>query len=237
MPEVGGFFYPFFPVFNPNAGKYGPQKIRIGTQAVHIPVFSPYMEICCLSMTVNPETTAHGCLKNLFSKCSGMVRLTLCISQTIIFPKNFPGQFIFPSLISKQILSTLRSFSISFLPVIHRCSVEKVFLKISQNSQKNTCTWVSFNKVAGLRPEACNFIKKETLAQVFSCEFCEIFKNPFFIEQLWWLLLIQAGYFENPLFQRISSLSLNLRFRLIRLIFWVCNNYSNHCLSCFHSYF
>ena len=28
-------------------------------------------------------------------------------------------------------------------------------------------------------PEAaCNFIKKETLAQVFSCEFCEISKNP-----------------------------------------------------------
>ena len=26
-------------------------------------------------------------------------------------------------------------------------------------------------------PEACNFIKKETLAQVFSCEFCEIYKN------------------------------------------------------------
>ena len=26
---------------------------------------------------------------------------------------------------------------------------------------------------------ACNFIKKDTLAQVFSCEFCEIFKNTF----------------------------------------------------------
>ena len=26
---------------------------------------------------------------------------------------------------------------------------------------------------------ACNFIKKETLAQVFSCEFCEISKNTF----------------------------------------------------------
>ena len=25
-----------------------------------------------------------------------------------------------------------------------------------------------------------NFIKKETRALVFSCEFCEIFKNPFF---------------------------------------------------------
>ena len=31
---------------------------------------------------------------------------------------------------------------------------------------------------------ACNFIKKETLAQVFSCEFCEISKNIFFIEHL-----------------------------------------------------
>ena len=26
-------------------------------------------------------------------------------------------------------------------------------------------------------PEACNFIKKETLVQVFSCEFCKISKN------------------------------------------------------------
>ena len=30
------------------------------------------------------------------------------------------------------------------------------------------------------RREASNFIKKEALAQVFSCEFCEIFKNTFF---------------------------------------------------------
>ena len=35
----------------------------------------------------------------------------------------------------------------------------------------------------------CNFIKKETLAQVFSSEFCEISKNTFFIEHLWWVLL------------------------------------------------
>ena len=30
-----------------------------------------------------------------------------------------------------------------------------------------------------------NFIKKETLAQVFSCEFYEISKNTFFTEHLW----------------------------------------------------
>ena len=33
--------------------------------------------------------------------------------------------------------------------------------------------------------EACNFIKKETLAQVFSREFCEISMNTFFTEHLW----------------------------------------------------
>ena len=29
-------------------------------------------------------------------------------------------------------------------------------------------------------PEACNFTKKETLAQAFFCEFCEISKNTFY---------------------------------------------------------
>ena len=40
-----------------------------------------------------------------------------------------------------------------------------------------------FNKVAGLR--SATLLKKETLAQVFSCEFCEIFKNTFFTEHIW----------------------------------------------------
>ena len=32
---------------------------------------------------------------------------------------------------------------------------------------------------------SATLLKKETLAQVFSCEFCEIFKGTFFIEHLW----------------------------------------------------
>ena len=36
-----------------------------------------------------------------------------------------------------------------------------------------------FNKVCRL--EVYNFFKKDTLAQMFSCEFCKIFKNTFFI--------------------------------------------------------
>ena len=33
-------------------------------------------------------------------------------------------------------------------------------------------------------PEACNFIKKETLAQLFSCKFCEIFESIFLYRTL-----------------------------------------------------
>ena len=57
-----------------------------------------------------------------------------------------------------------------------------MFLKISQNSQENTCASLFFNKVTGLR--FATLLKKETLAQVFSCEFCEIFKNAFFAKHL-----------------------------------------------------
>ena len=57
-----------------------------------------------------------------------------------------------------------------------RCSVKKVLLKLSHNSQKNTwCVGVFFL----IKSQACNFIKKESLTQVFSYEFCEIFKNTF----------------------------------------------------------
>ena len=48
------------------------------------------------------------------------------------------------------------------------------------------------------RPEACNYIKKETLAQVFCCEFCEISKNTFFVEHLWTTASEQV-FFEKAL--------------------------------------
>ena len=59
--------------------------------------------------------------------------------------------------------------------VAQRCSVKKVFFQILQNSQKITFAWVSF--LIKLQDVFLNFIKKETLAQVFSCKFCKICKN------------------------------------------------------------
>ena len=65
-------------------------------------------------------------------------------------------------------------------PATHRCSVKKVLLEISKNSQENNCARVPF--LIKLQAGTCNFIKKETLAQKFSCEFCETCKH------LQWLL-------------------------------------------------
>ena len=59
---------------------------------------------------------------------------------------------------------------------------DKVFLKFLQNSQENTCARVSF--LTMLQVSAYKFIKKEILAQVFFCEFCEISKNTFFAKHL-----------------------------------------------------
>ena len=43
------------------------------------------------------------------------------------------------------------------------------------------CQSLFFNKILG---QVCNFVKKETLAQVLSCEFCKVTKNTFFTEPL-----------------------------------------------------
>ena len=59
--------------------------------------------------------------------------------------------------------------------VTERRSIKKVFLEISQNSKEKTCARVSFL----IRLQAETIFKKETLAQVFSCEFYKIYKNTF----------------------------------------------------------
>ena len=51
-----------------------------------------------------------------------------------------------------------------------------MFLEILQDSQENTCARGSVL----IEFKACNFIRNDSLAQVFSCEFYEISKNTFF---------------------------------------------------------
>ena len=66
-----------------------------------------------------------------------------------------------------------------------RCFIRKgVHRNFGKFTGKHLCQSLFFIKVS-CSPEACNFIKKETLVLVFSCEFCENCKNTFFTEHLW----------------------------------------------------
>ena len=109
-----------------------------------------------------------------------------------------------------------------------RCSVGRgVVRNFAKFTGKHLCQILFFNKLAGLvleslfnkapgltashfikrlQQKACNFIKKETLAQVFSWEFCEISNNTFFTENLWGRLLLYIIYdyiFEASISSRL----------------------------------
>ena len=74
---------------------------------------------------------------------------------------------------------------------------KKLFLKILQNLQETAVSELLFYK--SCMTKGCNFIKIETLAQVFYCEFGEIFNNTFFYRKP----LVAASDAEN--LQRIAS--------------------------------
>ena len=68
---------------------------------------------------------------------------------------------------------------------MQKCPVKKDVLRIflslqlylKRDSGTSAFLWISWN--------FCNFTKKETLTQVFFCEFCETSKNNFFTEHHW----------------------------------------------------
>ena len=71
---------------------------------------------------------------------------------------------------TNRILMELTLTSNSFNSELRfRGSRPEMFLKISQNPQGKTCVRVSFLRDSGV---------------MFSCEFCEIFKNTYFLEHL-----------------------------------------------------
>ena len=79
----------------------------------------------------------------------------------------------------------LSSFLRSSLPgVFCKKVVVKNFAELTGKQLRQS---LFFNKVTAA---ASNFIKKETLAQVFFSAFCKFLRTPFFKKHLWWLLLL-----------------------------------------------
>ena len=60
---------------------------------------------------------------------------------------------------------------------------EGVLKNFSKFTEKHLCQSLLFNKVSGVSLQL--YFKKETLAQVLYCEFCEIFKKAIFTEHFW----------------------------------------------------
>ena len=90
--------------------------------------------------------------------------------------KNGERKLLQTKLIPKCLQNT--SFSVKARSSDWKCSIKKVFLKTSQNSQENTCARVSLKGVF-----LCILVLR-CFSQVFSCVFCEIVKHTFFTEQL-----------------------------------------------------
>ena len=72
--------------------------------------------------------------------------------------------------------------------VVQRCSVKKVFLEISQNSQENICTRVSF-LIKLQASDPATLLKKRLWHRCFPVSFLKFLRTPFFIKHLWQLLL------------------------------------------------
>ena len=109
-----------------------------------------------------------------FSYVQQRILNVVCMFESLLF-------WFFEILV--QILKPYRSiFSGQILCKIYVNSRQEMFYKkgflrdFVKYTEKHLCQGLLF--------------KKETLAQVFSCEFCEISKNNFFTEHLRWLLLL-----------------------------------------------
>ena len=114
-------------------------------------------------------------------------KFLFCIQQKVFWVCIFPNFVLVQHIVVQKLVKTKSS---------HRqCSLRKGFLRnFAEFTGKHLCQCLYFNKVAGL---ACNLVKIETLAQVFSCEFSKVSKYSFFIEYVWGTASIkhtQDGY-------------------------------------------
>ena len=130
-------------------------------------------------------------------------RVFFCYRININFINNFLWLNEFFALLKKRLCKRKRQKQPPEL-----FSKKKVFLAISQNSQENACARVSF--------------LKEILAQVFSCEFCEVSTNIFL-----------QNTSERLLLKKVSHQHQLIKF-LIQLecfLFTMCNGIINSSFS------
>ena len=82
--------------------------------------------------------------------------------------------------------SDLNNLNLLWRSSHRKCSVSKGVLRnFPKFAGKYLCQSFFFNKVVGWGLQVCNFLKKETLAQVFSVNFAKFLRTPFLKGHLW----------------------------------------------------
>ena len=113
--------------------------------------------------------------------------------------------FVNIPLITPHCASISRSI---WLHMVYKVGVLKNFHKIYR---KTPVLESLFNKLQAQAVEVCNFIKRDTLTQMRSCEYYNIFKNTFFTEKPpGWLVLhfyLQCFWHIFWFFRGISDLA------------------------------
>ena len=109
------------------------------------------------------------------------------------------------------------------------CFIRKgVLINIAKFTGKHLCQCLFFSKVA-------NFIKKKTLTQVFSCEFCEKSKNTLLTEHLRATAFVSIIQHEQYFFSfqaHVSAACLFLcAYQGVRNVGFV-ENFASHATSC-----
>ena len=76
--------------------------------------------------------------------------------------------------------------------VARRCSVEKVFVELSQNLQESTCPRASFL----IKLQASASLNKRLWHKCYLVNFAKFLRTPIFTELLWWLLLNYIAFYK-----------------------------------------
>ena len=102
--------------------------------------------------------------------------------------------------------------------VARRCSIEKVYFKILQNSQEKICARVSFlNKVVGVRP--ATLLKKRFWHRYFLVNFAKFLRTRFVTKHLRWLLLkLQRMKFPDHAFTLYNAIFQNSKMKNLNLV-------------------
>ena len=157
--------------------------------------------------------TSRSCIKRL----KGPVKQFFTVSggwnsSTCTWNSSFP-EVLYKRSVLKNSKFTDKHKKQSSWGVLSKKDVLKYFAKFTE---KHFCRSLFFSKVAGWTPQTfrsshwiCSVkqgpLKKVTPTKVFPCEFCELFKNTYFVEDL------QTAGSETPergcLFNKVASLT------------------------------